>query len=67
MKRKSACTDEPTEKKRGKSVPTADSDDDDDDKSTCLICYIGLTGARKSTVTFSESCSAPVHKACLKV
>ena len=55
----------PVVKKSRMSVHRAESDDDDDDKSTYLICYLGIAGARKSTVIWTKCCSAVVYKACM--
>ena len=40
----------------------SDDDDDDDDKSKYLICYLGIAGARKSTVMWTKCCWAVVYK-----
>jgi len=64
MKCKGACDEEPVNKRRRESSATAQSDDDD--KSTCLICHLGITNARKRTLTLTKCCSAEVHKTCLK-
>ena len=43
-------------------VHTAEIDDHDDDQSTYLICYLGIAGARKSTVIWTKCCLAVVYK-----